>query len=116
MQSLRPLTRARSAWIPGLAMPIAASLVLLAPATAYANVSLTKISHDIYTDTQAQHDTQVEPDVVVSGNTMVAAFQVGRVFGGGSSNIGWATSTNGGATWSHGYLPGITGNGGGPFG
>jgi hypothetical protein len=97
-------------------MPIAASLVLLAPTAAYANVSLTKISHDIYTDTQAQHDTEVEPDVVVSGNTMVAAFQVGRVFGGGSSNIGWATSSNGGATWSHGYLPGITGNGGGPFG
>jgi hypothetical protein len=116
MQSLRPTTRARSAWITGLAIPVAASLVLLAPATAYANVSLTKISHDIYTDTQAQHDTEVEPGVAAWGSTIVSAFQVGRVFGGGSSNIGWATSTNGGASWSHGYLPGITGNGGGPFG
>jgi hypothetical protein len=74
------------------------------------------VSRDIYTDTQAQHKTEVEPGEFAFGKTIVSAFQVGRVFGGGSSNIGWATSTNGGATWKHGYLPGITGNGGGPFG
>jgi hypothetical protein len=116
MQPPRPATWARSAWITGLAIPVATSLVLLAPTAAYANVSLTRISHDIYTDTQAQHDTEVEPGVARWGSTVVSAFQVGRVFGGGASNIGWATSTNGGATWSHGYLPGITANGGGPFG
>ena len=97
-------------------LPVAVSLALLVSGTAYANVGLIRVSHDIYTDAQAQHDTEVEPDVYAAGSTIVSAFQVGRVFGGGASNIGWATSTNGGATWSHGYLPGITGNGGGPFG
>ena len=40
------------------------------------------------------------------------------MFGGGSSNIGWATSTNGGATWTSGFLPSITANGvpAGPYG
>ena len=98
------------------AVPIALGLVLVAGTTASAAVNLTRVSVDIYTDTQAQHRTEVEPDVFASGATIVSAFQVGRVFGGGASNIGWATSRNSGATWSHGYLPGITGNGGGPFG
>ncbi|HEV2374038.1 MAG TPA: sialidase family protein [Streptosporangiaceae bacterium] len=79
-------------------------------------MTVTQVSHDIYTDTQAQHNTEVEPDTFAFGNTIVSAFQVGRVFGGGSSNIGWATSTDGGATWTHGYLPGITTNAGGTFG
>jgi hypothetical protein len=97
---------------------------LLAPATAillftaqaaYANVAVTQASHDIYTDAQAQHNSEVEPDTFAFGSTIVSAFQVGRVFGGGASNVGWATSTNGGATWTHGYLPGITTNAGGTF-
>jgi hypothetical protein len=33
---------------------------------------------------------------------------VGRIFGGGAANIGFATSTNSGATWTRGFLPGIT--------
>ena len=79
-------------------------------------MALTQVSHDIYTDAQAQHNTEVEPDTFTFGSTIVSAFQVGRVFGGGASNVGWATSTNGGATWTHGYLPGITTNAGGTFG
>ena len=35
-------------------------------------------------------------------------FQTGRFTDGGSSNIGWATSTDSGATWSHGFLPETT--------
>ncbi len=115
MHPLRSVVRARSARITTLAAPAAFALVLLAGTTAYANVTVTQVSHDIYTDAQAQHNTEVEPDTFVSGSTIVSAFQVGRVFGGGSSNIGWATSTDGGATWTHGYLPGITINGGGSF-
>lgn len=99
-----------------LAIPVALGLVLVTGIPASASVSLARVSTDIYTDTQAQHRTEVEPDVVAFGTTIVSAFQVGRVFGGGASNIGWATSRDGGVTWSHGYLPGITGNGGGPFG
>ena len=58
----------------------------------------------------------MEPDTYAFGSTIVSAFQVGRVSGGGSSNIGWARSGDGGATWTHGFLPGITTNGGGAFG
>ncbi len=36
---------------------------------------------------------------------MIATFQVGRVFDGGSCDIGWARSTDGGRTWQHGLLP-----------
>jgi hypothetical protein len=115
MHPLRSVQRARFARTIALAAPAVFALTLLA-GTAYANVTLTQVSHDIYTDAQAQHNTEVEPDTFVSGSTIVSAFQVGRVFGGGASNIGFATSTDGGATWTHGYLPGITGNGGGPFG
>ena len=74
---------------------------------------MTQVSSDPYTDAQAQHRTEVEPDTFSFGSTIVSAFQVGRVSGGGSSNIGWATSTNGGATWTNGFLPGITTNAGG---
>ena len=116
MSALRSVGRARAARLAARAAPVALGLVLVAGTTASAAVSLTRVSVDIYTDTQAQHRTEVEPGTFAFGSTIVSAFQVGRVFGGGASNIGWATSRDGGATWAHGYLPGITGNGGGPFG
>lgn len=111
-----PVTRTRPVRAAVLAATAASAVVLLAGTTAYANVTVTQISHDIFTDSQAQHNTEVEPDTFTFGSTIVSAFQVGRVFGGGSSDIGWATSTDGGATWTHGYLSGITANGGGTFG
>jgi hypothetical protein len=108
MRSVRALT---------LAVPAAAAVALLfAASTAYANVAVTQVSSDPFTDTQAQHRTEVEPDTFTSGTTIVSAFQVGRVFGGGSSDIGFATSKNGGATWTHGSLPGLTTNTGGRYG
>jgi hypothetical protein len=116
MHLLRSVVRARSARITILSAPAALALILLTGTMAYANVTVTQVSHDVYTDAQAQHNTEVEADTFVSGSTIVSAFQVGRVSGGGASNIGWATSTDGGATWAHGYLPGITTNGGGSFG
>jgi hypothetical protein len=69
---------------------------------------LTKISSDPYTNPTSNHKTQVEPDTFAFGNTVVSVFQSGRFFDGGASNIGWATSTNGGETWTHGFLPGTT--------
>jgi hypothetical protein len=99
-----------------LAVPAALTLALATSGAAYANVTVTQVSQDIFTDSQAQHNTEVEPDTFTSGSTIVSTFQVGRVFGGGSSDIGWATSTDSGATWAHGYLPGITTNVGGSFG
>jgi hypothetical protein len=91
----------------------ALAVIALGSGVASANVSLTQVSTDPFTDTQAQHRTEVEPDTFSFGNTIVSAFQVGRVSGGGASDIGWATSTNGGSTWTNGFLPGITANGGG---
>jgi len=96
-------------------VPAAVAVLLLSTATASANVALTQVSSDPYTDAQAQHRTEVEPDTFGFGSTIVSTFQVGRVFGGGSSNIGFATSADGGATWIRGFLPGITTNGGGPY-
>jgi hypothetical protein len=108
--------RARSA--PPVLVSALIGALLFTPTAAYGNVALTQVSNDPYTDAQAQHQTEVEPDTFRFGNTIVSAFQVGRVFGGGASNIGWATSTNGGATWTRGFLPGITANGSppGPYG
>jgi len=60
--------------------------------------------------------TELEPDTYAFGNTIVSAFQVGRFYNGGASDIGWATSTDGGATFTNGFLPGITVFKGGPYG
>jgi hypothetical protein len=61
------------------------------------------------------HHTEVEPDTFSNGSTIVAAFQVGRIYDGGACATGFATSTNNGATWTSGLLPGITKwSGGGP--
>jgi len=95
---------------------IAAAALVLADTTATANVALTQVSSDPFTNSTSQHKTQVEPDTFAFGNTIVSAFQTGRFFNGGASDIGFATSTNGGATWTTGMLPGITKfQGGGPF-
>jgi hypothetical protein len=63
---------------------------------------------DPYTNPNSQHQTQVEPDTLAYGSTIVAAFQTGRYPGIGASNIGWASSMDGGATWISGFLPGLT--------
>ncbi len=83
---------------------------------AYAQVTLTQISSDPFTVPPGQHATEVEPHVFSNGSTAVAAFQTGRIAPGGATDIGWATSTDGGATWTHGFLPGLTtGEGSGPY-
>src|SRR5690242_13590234 len=73
-----------------------------------ASVPLTKLSSDPYTNSTSQHATEVEPDSFAFGSTIVSAFQVGRISGGGASDIGYAVSTDAGATWKNGFLPGIT--------
>jgi hypothetical protein len=92
-----------------LALPLLTALVLAVTAPpGLAAVPLTQVSDDPYTNAASQHRTEVEPDTFSFGNTIVSAFQVGRIFGGGAANIGFAVSTNGGATWSNGFLPGTT--------
>ena len=98
------------------ALLLTLALALLLPG-AFAQVPLDQISSDPFTNTDSQHQTEVEADTFSHGNTIVTAFQQGRFnTGGGSSDIGWATSLDGGATWQHGPLPGITSiEGSGPF-
>jgi hypothetical protein len=94
---------------------VVAATVMAGAAVAAVNVTLTQVSSDPFTNPTSQHKTQVEPDTYSAGNTVVAVFQQGRFFDGGSSDIGWATSSDGGATWQHGNLPGITTYVGGPY-
>jgi BNR repeat protein len=85
------------------------ALLLAGAAGAAGPSSLRLISTDSTTGGGAQHQTEVEPDVDANGSTIVSAFQVGRFNpGGGSMGTGWATSTNGGASWQHGTLPSFT--------
>jgi BNR repeat-like domain len=86
------------------------AIVLALGITALAAGTLVKVSVDIFTNSASEHKTEVEPDTYAFGSTIVSAFQTARVPAGGSADIGFATSTNGGTTWTHGYLPGLTVN------
>src|SRR6478672_12819353 len=91
------------------ALTLAAASVLYAVGGASANVPLTQVSSDPFTNPTSQHATEVEPDTFAFGSTVVGAFQVGRFFNGGASDIGFVRSGNGGRTWSApGFLPGMT--------
>lgn len=99
-------SRARAA----IFLALASSLLLVLGSSSLASAAeqLTRISNDPYTNLTSNHKTEVEPDTFAFGNTIVSAFQVGRFFDGGGSNIGFATSTNGGETWTQGFLPSST--------
>src|SRR5437773_1199927 len=91
-----------------VAMTLALVFALSSTILAFANVTLLKLSSDPYTNPTSQHATEVEPDTLSSGSTIVSAFQVGRFFNGGASNIGFATSTDGGSSFTSGFLPSST--------
>ena len=58
-----------------------------------------------------QPDTQIEPSIAVNpANPLnaVTVYQEGRIAGGGDATNGFATTFDGGATWIHGELPGLT--------
>jgi len=102
---------------PALAMATGALLAFASSAFA-GGVMLKQISSDPFTNTTAIdgvavfHKTQEEPDTFAFGSTIVSAFQVARFHNGGADDIGWATSTDGGKSWTHGFLPGLTFQGG----
>ncbi len=102
-----------------LAFAFAAVLGLstLHPASAQVAPSLVEqISSDPYTNSTSQHQTQVEPDTLSFGSTVVSAFQSGRfAVGGGASGISWATSFDAGLTWKNGTLPDLTVADGGSY-
>ncbi|HWG56348.1 MAG TPA: hypothetical protein VNT58_07490 [Gaiellaceae bacterium] len=69
-----------------------------------------RLSRDVYSAPDAQHESQVEPDSFTWGRTTVAVFQTGRRQNGAANNLAWATSTDDGRTWRGGELPGLTRN------
>ncbi len=91
-----------------VALTLALMFAFSSTILAFANVALLQLSSDPFTNSTSQHKTEVEPDTFASGSTIVSTFQVGRFFSGGASDIGFATSTNGGKTFTAGFLPGTT--------
>jgi hypothetical protein len=91
-------------------VPVSILAVLATSSVASANVPIKTVSHDPFTNIAGNlyHQTEVEPDTFAWGSTIVSVFQTGRYSDGGSDDIGWATSTDAGGTWHHGFMPGIT--------
>ena len=94
-----------------LVLSAAIALVWTAPASAQTPILSDPFSNPVV----GQHKTVVEPDTFSNGSTIVAAAQVGRIFDGGAAGIGFATSTNNGASWVSGTLRGITTAAGGSY-
>jgi len=105
-------TTSRRRWRRQAVLALTVALLLLlstaALASAKKNSGLLKLSSDPFTNQSSQHKTQVEPDTYSNGSTIISVFQSGRFFDGGSSDNGWATSTDNGATWHNGFFPGTT--------
>ncbi len=87
------------------------------PARSVSNVQ--QISQDMtQPEPGSEPDTQVEPDIAVDpnqSNRVVATFQQDRFPDGGSVDPGFASSADGGKTWTTGNLPGLTTQVGGQF-
>src|SRR6266487_6327102 len=105
---MNPIVQSHPIAHAALAVTLSLSLAIVLPLVGTANVALTQISTDPFTNSTSQHATEVEPDTFSAGSTIVSAFQSGRFFDGGASDIGFATSTNSGQSWTSGFLPDIT--------
>jgi hypothetical protein len=86
------------------------SIMMLLAMPVFAQSDLVKLSTDTFHNSDSEHKTEVEPDIYSYGSTMVSGFQVARIPDGGGADVGFATSTDGGKTWTSGYLPGLTDN------
>jgi hypothetical protein len=94
-----------------LTLLLAFAIALAMTIPAQAQFTLVKLSTDNFNNPKGVHRTEVEPDFFSWGNTIVGTFHVGRVpgsIGWGSADIGWATSTDAGKTWTYGILPALT--------
>src|SRR5258708_19476281 len=90
-------------------------LILATPTIPNGDRAPLQLSNDPYTNNTGQHLTEVEPGTYSYGSTIVTAFQAGRYSDGGGSNIGWGTSTDGGASWKSALFPGTTSFVRGPY-
>jgi hypothetical protein len=112
--------RVKVKWGVGLAILVAAVTVpLVLGATGSANLApgLTPVQRDPFADGLGYHASAEEPSLIAAKNparagtqlsrksTILAAEQVGRVYDGGASDIGYQVSTDGGQNWKYGELP-----------
>src|SRR5271169_263136 len=98
-----------------LSTALGLAVVVLGSVPGKAQSIFRQLSQDSFTNGSSQHMTEVEPGAFAYGPTIFTAFQVGRIYGGGGADIGWATPLNSGISWTNGYLPGLTEyEGGGP--
>src|SRR5262249_13205544 len=97
-------------WKSSAGAVVAVLAVVAAPVgAAEANLALAQVRRHRLANSTSQHATEVEPDTFAAGSTVMGAFQVGRFFSGGATDIGFARSGNGGKTWGPpGFLPGMT--------
>src|SRR5499433_127603 len=113
MVRIVPKTARRKIAMSAVAVTAVASGVF-GPALAASAAAPLVISTDPFTQATCagsattNHQAEVEPDSFSNGSTIVATFQVGRIYNGGACAIGFATSTDNGSTWTNGLLPGIT--------
>jgi len=95
--------------VPGLASAAVAPQIKVGP-----NI---QVSSDAFPNMQSP-GTEVEPMIAVNpanANDMIEVFQEGRYYDGGSVDDGYATSTDGGKTWTSNPMPGVTKAVGGKF-
>ncbi|MDB6029791.1 MAG: hypothetical protein JWM16_129 [Verrucomicrobiales bacterium] len=103
-----------------LATILAGLLAIVCPSPVTAVIPAIQISEDTLPGVgDSEADTEAEPHIAVDPNNasiVVAAFQVGRFLTfGGSVGIGFATSHDGGQTWTSGNLQGLTAAASGEF-
>ena len=112
-----------------LLLAAAVSLVLpaaLAAPHATASAAGPRLVHDqeagrqtaVINGKAVQPDTTTEPSIAVNPanpKNAVAGYQMGRVDGGGDASNGYATTFDGGRTWTYGTIPGLTKRNGGEF-
>lgn len=70
-------------------------------------VGLVRVSSDPIRTAGEEHATEAEPDTIAVGKSVLSSFMVGNV-PTCTDDIGWAFSRDGGRTWAHGLLPGLT--------
>jgi hypothetical protein len=69
--------------------------------------ALVRVSSDPIIKAGQEHATEAEPDTIAVGHSVLSSFMVGNV-PTCTDDIGWAFSSDGGKTWTHGLLPGLT--------
>jgi Neuraminidase (sialidase) len=77
-------------------------------AQAAPGIGLTQVSFDPYTNSDGQHETAMETNIMSQGSTLIAGYHIARLEGGGVTNIGWAVSNDAGNTWQHHALANTT--------